>query len=71
MAADINALIDKHAHGILATAHDAFHAGKRLPPDAVQHMEANIQKMTPSVSGCQKARAVGQALDRIEVSPGG
>jgi hypothetical protein len=63
-AADMNAHFDANK-ALLEAAAKASSEGKKLPPDAVKHMQESMKRAMPTFMNCQKDEKFQAALDRL------
>jgi len=69
MGSDLSALIDANKD-VIDTAKKAVAAGKKLPPDAMKHVQDTAQRMAPAIGKCHDNKDVQTAIVRMNVRGG-
>jgi len=66
MGTDLNAHVDANK-SVIDTAKKAVAAGKKLPPDALKHVQDTGVRMAPAVSKCHDNKDVMGAIQKMDV----
>ena len=67
LAGDVNVLVDANQDAV-AVARAAHDAGKRLPPDAQEHVMAGVKKMIPAMQKCGQDDKVRAAFSKLDLT---